>query len=189
MISIFHKFPISNDEYNKLSTNFDDLCKFIAWQLIRKNKKNNLTDEWQDIAQEIRIAVMRAGSYYKRQCYIEECLNIGKVHAKDKFISNVMEELEFLWKNKTKHGANKQCFGEHQENILNNLVAACVPVNERPDPNRPLVIDKKFDTYCKAIAWNCQRSLGRKITRERSIRSGIVSLSNYDHIGSLKVEI
>ena len=42
-------------------------------------------------------------------------------------------------------------------------------------------IDTKFSTYCKAIVWNGQKSLGKKITREKSVRNGVVSLSEFDH--------
>jgi hypothetical protein len=44
-------------------------------------------------------------------------------------------------------------------------------------------MDSKFATYCKAITWNAQKSLGKKITREKSIRTGMVSLSEYDYLG------
>lgn len=182
MRSIFQSFPITSDEYAVLETKFDDLCKFAAWQLIRKNKKNNLTDEWQDVAQELRLAVVRAGSYYKRQCYIEECLRLAKDFAKDEFMKHIVEELDFLWRNKTKHGANRVRFGEHQEKILDHVVEKCVPKNHRPDRRQQLNIDKKFAIYAKAICWNHQRSLGRKITRERAIRCGLVSLSEWGHL-------
>jgi len=55
---------------------------------------------------------------------------------------------------------------------------------ERPDRFAPLSIDSKFATYCKAIVWNGQKSMGKKITREKSIRSGMVSLSEFDYLQS-----
>lgn len=185
--TIFQKFPITSEEYAELDKRFGDLCNFAGWQLLRKNIKNNHTDELEDITQQLRMALIRAGCYYKRQVYIEDCLELCKKYSKKSpFISKVVKELEYLWANRTKHGANKQKFGEHQEKMLDYIVGRCVPKDKRPDPKRPLIIDSKFSTYCKAIAWNSQKSLGRKITRERSIRTGQVSLSEYDYMGAEK---
>ena len=184
MNSIFVNFPLTNDEYLELESRFGDLCNFAAWQLIRKNVKNNHTDEIDDIAQQLRMAVIRAGCYYKRQIYIEQCLELVSKYCKDIFMKSMVEELNNLWINRTKHGANKQKFGEHQENILKYLVLKFVPLDKRPDPKNCLKIDSKFTTYCKSITWNAQKSLGRKITRERSIRTGQVSLSEFDYLGS-----
>lgn len=180
--SIFNNFPLSNDEYAELEEKFGDLCNFASWQLIRKNIKNNHTDEVEDITQQLRMAVVRAGCYYKRQIYIEECLNLVTKYCKDVFMKDIVAELCGLWKDRTKHGANKVKFGEHQENILKYLVAKFVPANKKPDPKNCLHIDSKFTTYCKSITWNAQKSLGRKITRERSVRSGSVSLSHFSHL-------
>jgi hypothetical protein len=66
--------------------------------------------------------------------------------------------------------------------LLQKIVLEIVPANERPDKNDNLKIDAKFSTYCKAIVWNGQKSMGKKITREKSIRSGQVSLSEFDYL-------
>lgn len=179
---IFKHFKLTDEEYAELYSKFGDLCKFAAWQLIRKNVKNNHTDEMEDIEQDLLIAVIRAGVYYKRQVYIESSLKLAKRYARDEFVKDMVKELCHLWKNRTKHGANKQKFGEAQERILDSIIKQVVPPHRLPSRCRPLVIDKKFTTYCKQIAWNQQKSLGRKITRERSLRSGMVSLSEWDFI-------
>jgi hypothetical protein len=131
----------------------------------------------------MRIALLRAASYYKRQCYIESSLEICKKYAKDAVIKSVLKRLANLWKNKTRHGANKQKFGPHQEKMLDKLVKVLVPIKERPNKKASLKMDSKFSTYCKAITWNAQKSLGKRITREKSIRTGMVSLSEYDYLG------
>lgn len=177
-------FAITNDEYNALQKQFGDLCYFAAWQLMRKNVKNNHTEDIDDIMQQLHMSIIRAGRYYKRQVYIEACLEMAEQYAEDGFMQDVVKELKVLWANKTKHGANKQKFGPHQEKLLNHIVCKCVPNELRPDPNAALRVDKKFHTYCKAIAWNQQKSMGRKISRERIIRSGQVSLSEYDYLGA-----
>lgn len=183
MKEIQNSFPITEEEYLMLEKKFGELCEYQAWQLIKKNTRNNHTDSQEDIAQDMRIALLRAASYYKRQCYIESCLDLCKRHAKDDFIKSILKRLSNLWKNKTRHGANKQKFGPHQEKMLDKLVKCSVPVSLRPDKKAPLKMDTKFITYCKAITWNAQKSLGKRITREKSIRTGMVSLSEFDYLG------
>lgn len=179
---MYKTFKLTDEEFAMLYRKFSNLCRFQAWQLLRKNAHNNLTDELEDIEQDLLIAVIKAGVYYKRQTYIEDCLRVAKEYANDTFTQNVVEQLDSLWKQRTKHGANKQKYGEPQERLLDLIVRQVVPPEKRPDPRRTLVIDKKFSTYCKQITWNQQKSLGRKITRERSIRSGMVSLSEHDYV-------
>lgn len=185
MNEILLSFPIDTDEYNKLNEKFGDLCEYAAWQLYKKNSRNNHTDDQQDMSQELRWALIVAGSYYKRQVYIETCLELLDEHVeKDSLLHCIVLELQNLWKNKTRHGANKQKYGPHQEKIMERLVKKIVPKTERPSKRAPLRMDSKFTTYCKAITWNKQKAMGKKITREKSIRSGQVSLSEYDYLGA-----
>lgn len=182
--SMFESFQITNKEYLELDSKFGQLCHYAAWQLLKKNAKNNHTDELEDIAQELRMAIIRAGVYYKRQVYICACFNATFKHVKDPFTQKVIDELVELWDNRTRHGANRRKFGLYQEKILDHIVARHVPANDRPDRSAPLRIDTKFITYCKAITWNCQKAMGKKITREKSWRTGLVSLSEFDYLGS-----
>jgi hypothetical protein len=181
--SIFHSYPVTNQEYFELDRKFGQLAHFQAWQLIKKNSKNNHTDEEEDVAQEMVLALLRAGSYYKRQTYIEKCLDLCDKHINDPFMKQMVEVLQDLWKNKTKHGASRQKFGPIQEKILDRL-AKKIPASKRPSKKAPLQIDAEFNTYCKSITWNQQKTLGKKITREKSIRHGMASLSEHDHLAS-----
>jgi hypothetical protein len=182
MNNISSNFPVTNEEYLELNDRFGKLAEYAAWQLIKANSRNNHTDSQEDVAQELRISLLRAGSYYKRQIYIETCLELCWKYARDKFILRIVEELIELWKNKTRHGANRQKFGPHQEKLLYLLTKRLVPKKHWPSPQAPLKFDARFTTYCKNITWNQQKSLGKKITRERCIRSGLTSLSNYDYL-------
>jgi hypothetical protein len=182
--NIVNAYPISNEEYMKLDDKFGKLCHYAAWQLKKKNSQNCLTNDPEDDVQEMRIALLRAGSYFKRQTYIEECFEALRKHVKDKFTKSIVKELKQLWKDRRKHGANRQKFGEFQEAILDRLVEKYVPKEARPAKDRPLSIDGKFTTYCKQIVWNAQKSLGKQITREKSWRTGLVSLSEFDYLGS-----
>lgn len=224
--TICESFPITNSEYFNLETEFGKLIKYEAWQLIKKNAKNNHTDDFDDINQELLMSIIRAGSYYKRQIYIESCIiksveHVGGVkaiellhyiisiskpddylkheakaalkrmptkpeiaNAANEFLIFVLQELVNLWHNRTRHGANRQKFGNFQERLLERIVRQVVPKELRPAKKQPLKIDTKFATYCKAITWNAQKSMGRKITREKSIRTGQVSLSEYDYLQS-----
>lgn len=178
----FDTFKITDEEYRELDKKFGDLCYSVAWDLKRKNSNNNLTDEIEDIAQDIRWSMSCAGVYTKRQRYIESCFKTVKIHVNDDFIQKIINVLEDLWRNRTRHGANRQRFGLWQENILDKIVNTYAPINEKPSKSAKLEIDKKFTTYCKAVLWNRSKNLGKKITRERSIRSGLVSLSDHDLI-------
>lgn len=182
MLDICTTFKINDSEFQELEESFGKLCWHAAHELKKKNSKNNYTDEAEDIHQNLIIDLMRAGSYTKRQRYIEKCLEVSKKYAKDNFMKSILRELNKLWLNRTRHGANRQKFGKFQEQLLDRIVRQIVPKAERPDKNSPLVIDTKFTRYCKAIVWNGQKSMGKKITREKIIRSGMVSLSEYSHL-------
>ncbi len=186
-------WSVTNEEYAKLEEKFGNLCQYIAWQLIRKNNNNNHTDEQIDIVQELRIALVVAAAYYKRQMYIESCLSLCgykdlkdnyQSTLKDPFLGQISEKLQDLWDNKTRHGANRQKFGPYQEKILDKIIIKTVPRSKRPSKKRALLMDAKFITYCKAITWNKQKNMGKKITREKTIRSGMASLSDYDYLGA-----
>lgn len=185
MQQIESKFPVTNEEYFQLDEKFGSLALYQSWQLLKKNSRNNHTLDQEDIAQELRMALMRSASYYKRQCYIEKCFELCEKYAKDKFVKSVLTELKHLWKNKTRHGANRQKYGPHQEALLEKLVKHLIPLEERPSRKEPLKFDRKYSTYCKAITWNTLKAMGKKITREKSVRSGLVSLSNYDYLASM----
>lgn len=222
---ICETFKINNDEYLALEKEFGQLTKYEAWQLLKKNAKNNHTNEFEDVHQELLWSLVRAGSYYKRQVFIESCLirciefaggpksvklleEIVEVSKPESGLRHeailaleriaqrpsgkpandltilILQELVDLWHNRTRHGASKQKFGPHQEAMLERLVQKVIPKTERPSKEKPLDIDAKFKIYCKAITWNTQKSMGRKITKEKSIRSGQVSLSDYDYLAT-----
>ena len=184
MQNICRSFPITNEEFQALDQKFGNLCHYASWQLYKKNDRANHTDEEEDMAQELKIALIRAGSYYKRQVYIENCLALVGEKVRDAMTKKVVAALQELWRNKTRHGAGKQKFGPHQEKLLGKLVKKLVPPQDRPSKREPLKIDGKFSTYCKAITWNAQKQMGKKITREKAIRSSAVSLSEFDYLGS-----
>jgi hypothetical protein len=184
--TIINTFPVSEEEYKELDDKFGNLCYYASWQLKRKNIQNYFSRDplGEDDVQELRIALMRAASYYKRQTYIEKCFDALDEHVGNKFIKKLVNELKQLWEDRRRHGANRQKFGFYQEVILDRLVKKYIPCKNRPDKNALLEIDAKFSTYCKQIIWNAQKSLGKKITREKSLRTGMVSLSEYDYLGA-----
>lgn len=182
--TITNSFPVTETEYSVLDQKFGKLCYYAAWELKRKNAKNANMNDPDDDVQELRIALVRAGSYYKRQTYIEDCFTVLEQHLNDKFMGKVFAELKQLWEDRRRHGANRQKFGVHQQIILDRLVARFVPQDERPKRDEPLRLDLKFTTYCKQIIWNAQKSLGKRITKEKSWRTGLVSLSDFDYLGA-----
>lgn len=185
MKDICNNFPITSDEYFELDEKFGKLCYYAAHQLKKKNSKNNCVEDIDDINQELQLSIIRAGSYYKRQIYIEKSLELAKKHIKKtQKNTKLIKTLQNLWKNRTRHGANRQKFGPVQEKLLDDLIKKYVPRKLRPSKKESLKIDSKFSTYCKAIVWNGQKSMGKKITREKVIRTGLVSLSEYDYLGA-----
>jgi hypothetical protein len=182
--TIVNKYPITAEEYRLLDVKFGNLCHYAAWQLKKKNSQNSMTNDPEDDVQELRIALIRAGSYYKRQCFIEASFEALEGHVKDKFIKALVNQLKKLWIDRRRHGANRQKFGDFQEVILDRLVRKHVPKEKRPSITNALKIDTKFATYCKQIIWNAQKSLGKQITREKSWRSGLVSLSEFDYLAN-----
>lgn len=184
MLDICTTYSINESEFKELDMKFGRLIWHAAHELKKKNTRNNFIEDLEDIKQELQMSMLRAGSYYKRQVYIEKCFESVRKHVKDKFVKMLLEQLEDLWLNRTRHGANRQKYGAFQEKMLDTMVKKIVPKNEIPDKNAPLKIDSKFATYCKAIVWNGQKSMGKKITREKSIRTGLVSLSEFDYMGA-----
>lgn len=182
MLNIFKNFPITQEEYQILEKKFGQLCYYASWQLTRKNSSNNHQFDLEDFCQELMFSVLRAGSYYKRQVYIDSCLQaLNKVQLPT--VANlILHELKDLWANRTRHGANRQKFGDHQEMILKKLCQQYLPQEINPNPERPLQVEAKFATYAKQIIWNAQRNLGKKITREKPLRSGQVSLSDHNYL-------
>ena len=179
------EFPVNSDEFDVLEKKLGKLCYKAAHVLKGKNYNNNFLDETEDIVQQLRIDMMRAASYYKRQTYIEQSFFVLDKYIKDGFMKSVLVALETLWGLRTRHGANRQKFGPYQEAILDHLLKKVVPENERPRRDAPLVYDGDFKIYCKQIIWNGIRSMGKKITRDKSWRSGMVSLSEFDYLGAM----
>src|ERR1700739_902974 len=107
MKNISVSFPLSETEYSELTNKFENLILYAGWQLLKKNARNNHTDELEDIAQELRLSIVRAASYYKRQGSIHRCFDVQSRYIKDKFVARILEQLKTLWANRTRHGANK----------------------------------------------------------------------------------
>ncbi len=186
MKSILDAWKVTPEEFTKLDKAFGKLCYYAAWQLSRKNTKNNHQNDLEDFYQSLVFSLLRAGSYTKRQVYIEHCLAACADYVKDDFCRKILDNLQGLWNNRTRHGANRQKFGPRQERMLDKLVARVVPASERPSKERALEIDAKFTRYCKQIVWNEQRSMGKKITREKPLRCGMVSLSEFNYLGAAR---
>src|SRR6185436_2447103 len=108
MKNMYKTFGVTDAEFDVLAVEFRDLCKFQSWQLLRKNSHNNHTDDFEDIEQELLGSVIKSASYYKRQIYIEECLKQANAYVEDYFVKNLVDELNNLWKQRTKHGAHRQ---------------------------------------------------------------------------------
>ena len=181
--TITSNYPVTTEEYEVLDIEFGKLCYYASWELKKKNAKNSMTNDTDDDVQELRIALLKASSYYKRQTYIESAFEALEKHLDDKLLKRLLEQLKTLWADRKKHGANRQKFGEFQEQILDRLVAKHVPKSARPSKTKKLEMCPEFARYAKQVVWNAQRNLGKQITREKSIRQSMVSLSEFDYLG------
>ena len=181
---ILEAFRVTNEEYNVLNDKFGKLAHYAAWQLIKKNSKSNHTDDPDDVAQELRLAMIRAASYFKRQVYLEDCMKAIHKYVDGTPALAQLNKLEDSWENRTKHGANKQRFGPREEAVLESMLDKYVPTDERPDKRKTLEINNKFTTYCKSVVWNKSRSHGKGYSKDKRIRMGTVSLSEFDYLGS-----
>ncbi len=176
------QFKLTDEEWQQIYNKFWKLCRHQAKSLLNMNMKGSHTDDQDDIEQEMHQSMIVAAMYHKRQCYIEACFKSLKEFSKDEAIIEMVSKLESVWRNKTKSGGVRQRFGSHQEKILYRLVNSYVPYAVRPSVNTPFKADEKFERYCKANTWNRIKTLGRKITKERSLRNGMASLSNFSHL-------
>lgn len=178
-------YKLSDEEWAVLDKKFGNLCKFASWKLLSKNIKSSHTDDFDDIEQELKKSMLLSALYYKRQMYLQNCFRaVKECCEKDEFPLSVVKELETLWGNRTRHGAGKQSFGPPQEKVLQALVDSYVPQDKRPDVKSSLKMDKKFIIYLKSVLWNRFRTLGKKITKEKSLRGSLVSLSNYSYLAN-----
>lgn len=182
--TITSNYPVTTEEYEILEDKFGKLCYYASWQLKKKNSKNSMTNDPDDDVQELRIALLKASSYYKRQIYIESAFEALEEHLDDKLLKRLLNQLKKLWVDRKRHGANRQKFGEFQEKILDRLVSKHVPKSARPSKTKMLEVCPEFDRYAKQVVWNAQRNLGKQITREKSIRQSMVSLSEYEYLST-----
>lgn len=182
-MNTFKNFSITAEEYELLEEEFSQLCYFVSWQLMQNNSKNNHQHEIEDFKQELLMSVIRAGSYYKRQTWIEAVFQkLDKYIETNDIWSELNKSLQYLWSKKTQHGAYKRKFGEEQEEILEMLAVKFIPKDEMPSKSSPIIINTKFKIYAKRIIWNASRFIGKKITKEKQIRVGQVSLSEHDFL-------
>jgi len=174
------KFSVTSEDYDILDREFGELCQYQGWQLIKRNSKNNHTDDQEDVAQEMRMSLIIAATYHKRQVYIKNCLELCDKYVDDVFCRKVLKHLSDMWFKRTKDGSKRKKFGQHQEEVLDNLLHEFVPDSEKPEVNAPLDMNGEFSNYAKSVTWNRQKTLGKKITKEKGIRTGLVSMSEYD---------
>jgi len=185
-VYIQKRYPISDAEYRILEEKYDKLCWFAANSLARSNKKSE--EDLQDYHSDIQIGMFRAGSYYKRQCFLESIFAYLK-HCKVFMEPEEIQELSILRKTWSSH-KTRSSFGEVQEDKLIEILnkykgVACKPGGEKipiPDINAALKFDPNFGVYCKAIIWNTKKSLGQQISKENANRNNEISLSEYDFL-------
>ena len=179
---ILKEWPISDEEFQDLEKQFARLSHKQAWTLIKMNYRNNFSDEEEDIVQDMRLGMMKAAAYTKRQRYTVACFEKLREHCHDAKELLLIDEMESIWEERKNPGGGKRKFDKPREKLLEKLVKKYVPEQDRPNRNERLILDARFKTYCKTITWNEIKQKGKRITREKFWRSGIVSLSEHEFL-------
>ena len=185
-VYIQKRYSISNDEYKILEEKYDKLCWFAANKLTYSNKKSE--EDLQDYHSDIQIGMFRAGSYYKRQCFLEAVFSYMK-YCKLFMEPKEIEELTALKSMWSSH-KTRSSFGITQEDQLIILLKKYEGVASKPNGakieipniNTTLKFDRNFEVYCKAIIWNTKKSLGQQISKENADRNNEISLSEWEFL-------
>ncbi len=185
-LSYLSPFKLTDDEWKQIYNRFWKLGRHQARSLLNGNLKGSHTEDQEDIEQEMFQSMITAAMYHKRQCFIDYCFKSIRKHVKDENVLTKAKELENIWNKKTVKGMVRKKFGINQEKTLYKLVNQHIPQEVRPSPTDPFTFDQNFDKYCKNITWNRIKNIGRKITKERSLRSGMASLSSFNYLTSEK---
>lgn len=160
-------FNVTEDEYAELDEAFGRLCHKAAWDAVRKYPAYDVYD----VSQEIFIAMIRSGSQYKRKAYFSR--------AEQYLESLGLGDLPMV-KTCLKRFNNHVLTPEEEHAFL--LLMDCLPeTGEKPSSKDPLILDKNASSYIKTCLWNQQRCWLKSTGKERSLRKGEVSLSEYDH--------
>lgn len=168
------RYPITNEEFEVLEKKYGKLCWFAASKLASSNKKSE--EDLQDFHSEILIGMFRAGSYYKRQTFIEnvlEYLNKCRVYMSAEDLTS-LKMLIKTWDRKAD-------FTEIHEVIIRDILAKYQDAiaDKTPSDTFTLQFNEKFEVYCKAIIWNTKKSLGQSISKENEHRCQEVSLDEW----------
>lgn len=171
------KYPVTNEEFEVLEKKYGKLCWFAASNLTYSNRKSE--EDLQDFHSEILIGMFRAGSYYKRQTFIEnvfEYLDKCKIYMEPIDISS-LQTLKNTWKRKAD-------FNETHEVIIREILKKYEDaINEdAPKDNLTLQFDEKFEIYCKSIIWNTKKSLGQSISKENKYKCKEISLDEWEFL-------
>ena len=172
-VYIQKRYPVTDEEFDYLVQKYGKLCWFAATKL--GNQKHRLPEDLSDFHSEIQLGMCRAGSYFKRQTFLEKCfthLEQSDLSSEDK---SILEEIQKIWNTK------KALFGEKEEDRLLELFNKYRDNVDFSDHDR-LIFNEKFEVYCKSIIWNTTKTLGEHISRENSLRASEISLDEYPFI-------
>lgn len=178
-MKIFKDYAVTNEEFSQIQSQYGNLVHFASWSFLGGNSLNNHTEDIEDLQQALSMSLVKAGMYYKRQSYIIK----GFIVLEEYLLNDEkLKRLKRLWDNRRKHGAYKQTFGPTEEDELDKLLEEYIPEEKRPSKKAALVLDDKFTIYLKSIMWNEKKCIGKKTTREISIRKGCVSISEHSNL-------
>lgn len=177
------KYRITDKEYNLLHEKFGKLCWFAASKLTASNRRSD--EDLQDYHSEIVLGMFRAGSYYKRQVFIENVFDYLRSCKKYMCADDIdmLAGFQNKWKKKSEFletDENELVLFLERFKIYNDDINRSGPCY--PNQNSQLKIDNKFKVYCKAIIWNTTKSLGQHISKENETKMKEVSLDEWSFL-------
>ena len=189
------RYPVTDAEFEVLDEKYGKLCWFAASKLASANRKSE--EDLQDFHSEILIGMFRAGSYYKRQTFIESTfkyLDKSRVFMSSEDLAD-LNLLQKMWYQR------KAYFTEIHEVLIREVLGKYTDALEEKTPSdkEPLEFNpanqktyvnangetKKvnpFEVYCKAIIWNTKKSLGQAISKENEHKCKEVSLDEWNFL-------
>lgn len=181
---MYKKFKVSDEEYVEMCNKFKKLCYAQAWDVIRRNSSNNHNFDIEDLIQTQLLSALKSTIYLKFYRYTEKCFAVCEKYVSTKKDKKLLDKLLGFWNNRKRHGAHRRTFNSQHEEQLEELVLKLVPEKEIPKPQDPIEMDAAFGVYFKSCTWNSTRSVGKSITKEKNLRVGMCSLSDYDYLGT-----
>lgn len=157
------RFSLKEEEYFLLEGAFVKLCHKAAWQA----KRSYDTLIFEDVDQDIQIAMFRAGKQYKKKMFFQRSFEfLDQMGLKNSHLINAIR----------KSVLNSRGPKEEEE-LISSLIDFYNGMPGVPKTDDPLILDEHSSSYIKTCIWNQQKCILKDQAKECANRKGEVSLS------------